>query len=69
MLSNLTKSQNFKRARALVLTLILGFSINSAISFASGDNQRTAATYMYPKDTPKPKTAATYMYPKDTPKP
>ncbi len=69
MLKNLTKSRNFKRARALVLTLILGFSINSAISFASGDTQRTAASYIIPKDTPKPKTAASYIIPKDTPKP
>lgn len=75
----LFKSQNFKRLRALFITLILGFLMNGAISIAIGDDQKTASTYTYPKpkdlphpkDVPVIKTASTYTIPnpKDLPKP
>jgi hypothetical protein len=60
---------NFKRFRAILLTLALVFAINSAISYASGNNSRATSALMIPKDTPRPKATSALMIPKDTPRP
>ena len=69
MLRNTLNNHYLKRFRSVIITLIAVFAVNTAISFASGDNGRSTIAMTIEKETSRPKATIAMTAPKDTPRP
>ncbi len=69
MLHNALNNRYFKRIGSVLIVLTMTFGINSAISYASGDNGRATSSISIPRETPRPKATSSISIPRETPRP